>query len=163
MSSGGSISTGTDKESSLIESLMKKVDSYKQQIREFQDLRSSIVKVSGKNSVRKLKQKCLTASDRLNATEISHWFRECLWPHVKLMPNKWHRWSENPKSICQRILSVIGVPSGFTDEGYWTQIALIIANDKLCALRSNTKQAMYSQFKGMLPSLHYDLITISAN
>ena len=62
MSSGGSISTGTDKES-LIESLMKTVDSYKQQIREFQDLRSSIVKVTGKNSVQKLKQKCLTASD----------------------------------------------------------------------------------------------------
>jgi hypothetical protein len=148
MSSGGSISAGTDMESSLIESLMKKVHNYEQQIREFQDLRSSIVKVPGKNSVRKLKTKCMTASDRLNATEISHWFRECLWPHVKLMPNKWHKWSDNPKSICQRILSVIGVPSGFTEEGYWTQIALIIANDKLCALRSNTKQAMYSQFKG---------------
>ena len=102
-------------ESSLIESLMKKVHNYEQQIREFQDLRSSIVKVSGKNSVRKLKTKCMTASDRLNATEISHWFRECLWPHVKLMPNKWHKWSDNPKSICQHILSVIGVPSGFTE------------------------------------------------
>ena len=115
---------------------------------EFQDLRLSIVKVTGKNSVRKLKTQCLSASDRINATEISHWLRECLWPHVKIMPERWHKWSENSKSICQRILTVIGVPRGFTNEEYWTGVALSIANEKLCALRSNTKQAMFSQFKG---------------
>jgi hypothetical protein len=143
-----SISTVTDKDL-LIESLQSQVDSFKRQIEEFQDLRLLIVKVTGKNTVRKLKTQCLTASDRINATEISHWFRECLWPHVKLLPHSWHKWSEHPKSICQRVLSVIGVPNGFTHEEYWSSIALSIANEKLCAMRSNTKQAMFSQFKGI--------------
>jgi len=41
------------------------------------------------------------------------------------------------------------VPNGFTHEEYWCSIALSIANEKLCALRSNTKQAMFVQFKGI--------------
>lgn len=142
-----SISTESDKDA-LIESLQIQVDDFKRQVEEFQDLRMSIVKVTGKNSVRKLKTKCLSASDMINAKEISHWLRECLWPHVKIMPERWHKWSENAKSVCQRVLSVIGVPRGFTREDYWTGVALSIANEKLCALRSNTKQAMFSQFKG---------------
>lgn len=76
----------------------------------------------------KLKPQCLTVSDRINATEISHWFCTFLWPHVNLMPNKWHKWSKHPKSICQHILSVIGVPNGFTQYGYWSHMALSIAN-----------------------------------
>ncbi len=142
-----SISTESDKDA-LIESLQIQVDDFKRQVEEFQDLRMSIVKVTGKNSVRKLKTKCLSASDMINAKEISHWLRECLWPHVKIMPERWHKWSKNAKSVCQRFLSVIGVPRGFTREDYWTGVALSIANEKLCALRSNTKQAMFSQFKG---------------
>jgi hypothetical protein len=126
------------------------VDDFKRQVEEFQDLRLSIVKVTGKNSMRKVKSQCLTASDRINATEISHWLRKCLWPHVKIMPDRWHKWSEHPKSICQRVLAMIGVPRGFTKEEYWTRVALSIANEKLCALRSNTKQAMFSQFKGIV-------------
>jgi hypothetical protein len=145
--STSSISTESDKDA-LIESWQIKVDDFKRQVEEFQDLRMSIVKVTGKNSVRKLKTKCLSASDMINAKDISHWLRECLWPHVKIMPERWHKWSENAKSVCQRILSVIGVPRGFTREDYWTGVALSIANEKLCALRSNTKQAMFSQFKG---------------
>jgi hypothetical protein len=101
---------------------------------EFQDLWQSIVKVTGKNTVQKLKPQVLTMSNRINATEISHWLCKCLWPHVKIMPNKWHKWSKHPKSICQRILSVIGVPNSFTNEGYWLQIALSITNKKICAL-----------------------------
>ena len=143
------ISTVTDKDV-LIESLQIQVDNFKRQVEEFQDLRLSIVKVTGKNSMRKVKSQCLTASDRINATEISHWLRECLWPHVKIMPDRWHKWSEHPKSICQRILAMIGVPRGFTNEEYWTRVALSIANEKLCAMRSNTKQAMFSQFKGIV-------------
>jgi hypothetical protein len=141
-----SVSTINNNES--IEGLQSQIEEYRRQIREFQDLRQSIVKVTGKNCMRKIKPQLLTASDRINATEIGHWLRECLWPHVKIMPPKWHKWSEHPKSICQRILSVIGVPHGFTNEEYWSQIALSLANEKNCALRSNTKQAMFSQFKG---------------
>jgi len=41
------------------------------------------------------------------------------------------------------------VPNGFTHEEYWLSIALSIANEKICAMRSNTKQAMFGQFKGI--------------
>lgn len=144
----------------LIESLQQELDSLKRQVGEFQDLRMSIVKVNGKNSVKRLKSRLLTTSDRLNASEISHWMRECLWPHVKLMPDRWHKWSENPKSICQRILAVIGVPNGFTHEDYWNGVTRSIANEKLCALRSNTKQAMFVQFKGDVKMCASTVITL---
>jgi len=144
----------------LIETLQNELVLLKRQVGEFQDLRMSIVKVNGKNSVKRLKARLLTTSDRLNASEISHWFRECLWPHVKLMPDQWHKWSENPKSICQRVLAVIGVPTGFTQEDYWMGVARSIANEKLCALRSNTKQAMFVQFKGNI-ALYAFLIIVN--
>ncbi len=79
----------------------------------------SVIKVSGKNGVRKLKDKYLTTSNKVNANEISYFLRNSLWPHVKLMPEKWHKWNNNPNSICQRIMSVVGMPSGFTKEDYW--------------------------------------------
>jgi len=103
----------------------------------------------GKNGMRKLKSKVLTASDKLNGYEIGDWLCRVLWPHVKLMPEKWHKWSENPKSICQHILNAIGVLKGFTKEEYWLGVARTMTNDKLCAMRSNMKQAMFEQFKGM--------------
>lgn len=137
-----------DEKDALIESLKNELVTLKRQVGEFQDLRMSIVKVTGKNSMKKMKEKVMTSSDRLNASEISHWFRECLWPHVKLMPEQWHKWSENPRSICQRVMAVIGVPTGCSNEDYWLGVARSIANEKLCALRSNTKQAMFGQFKG---------------
>ena len=110
----------------------------------------SVIKVTGKNGVRKLKDKYLTTSDKVNANEISYFLRNSLWPHVKLMPEKWHKWNKNPKSICQRIMSVVGVPSGFTKEDYWMGVVRSLANDKLCAMRSNMKQGLFNQFKGMI-------------
>jgi hypothetical protein len=68
---------------------------------------------------------------------------------LSLCRKKWHKWSENPKSICQRILNAIGVLKGFTKEEYWLGVARTMTNDKLCAMRSNMKQAMFEQFKGM--------------
>jgi hypothetical protein len=65
------------------------------------------------------------------------------------MPEKWHKWSENPKSISQCIVNAIGVPKGFTKEDYWLGVAqTIMTNDKLCAMRLNMKQTMFGQFKG---------------
>lgn len=137
-----------DEKDDLIESLQEEFRLLRRQVGEFNDLRFSVVKVTGKNSIRKLKTRVLTSSDKLNAHEIGHWLRESLWPHVKMMPDKWHKWSEHPKSICQRIMSVVGVPKGCTVEEYWLSVARTAANDKLCALRSNTKQSMFTQFKG---------------
>jgi hypothetical protein len=40
-------------------------------------------------------------------------------------------------SICQRIMLVVGLPSGFTPTDYWIGVAQSLASDKLCAMRSN--------------------------
>jgi len=47
-----------------------------------------VIKTTGKNGVRKLKDKYLTTTDKVNANEIAYLLRENLWPHVKLMPKK---------------------------------------------------------------------------
>ena len=50
----------------LIDSLQEELALLGRQVGEFNDLRLSIVKVSGKNAVRKLKSKVMTSSDRVN-------------------------------------------------------------------------------------------------
>jgi len=60
---------GSDKDA-LIESLRAELSVLEKQVGEFNDLRLSIVKVAGKNGVRKLKSKVLTSSDRLNGYHI---------------------------------------------------------------------------------------------
>ena len=149
--SGGTndVSTKSNEEKDdLIVSLQRELGMLKGQVKEFNDLRLSIIKVTGKNGVRKSKDKYLTTSDKVNANEIAYFLRERVWPHVKLMPEKWHKWSENPKSICQRIMAVVGLPSGFTQEDYWMGVAQSLANEKLCAMRANMKQGLFNQFKG---------------
>jgi hypothetical protein len=132
----------------LIETLQGSLSMLEKQVEEFNDLRLSIVKVTGKNGVRKLKSKVMTSSNRLNGYHISEYLRKVLWPNVKMMPPKWEKWSDNPRSICQRILGTIGVPRQVTKEEYWLGVGATMANDKLCAMRSNVKQTMYKQFKG---------------
>ena len=143
-------SNNVEEKDAIIESLQRELGMLKEQVEEFNDLRMSVIKVTGKNGVRKLKDKYLTTSDKVNANEISYFLRNSIWPHVKLMPEKWHKWNDNPKSICQRIMSVVGVPSGFTKEDYWMGVVRSLANDKLCAMRSNMKQGLFNQFKGMI-------------
>ena len=71
----------------------------KEKIEEFNDLWKSVIKATGKNSVRKLKDKYSTTNDKVNGNEISYFLRETIWPHVKMMPENWHKWSDNSKSI----------------------------------------------------------------
>ena len=132
----------------LIDHLRDELTTLGRQVEEFQDLRMSMVKESGKNGVRKLKSKALTTSDRVNGHCIGTFLRKVLWPDIKMMPLKWQKWSKNTRSICQRILSSVGVPRGVTDENYWSSVAVSIANDKLCAMRSNMKQALFDRFVG---------------
>jgi hypothetical protein len=117
------MSTMGDEKDELIGSLQEEVRLLRRQVGEFNNLHFSVVKVTGKNSIRKLKMKVLTSSDKLNAHEIDNWLCESLWPHVKMIPDKWHKWSEHPKSICQCIMSVVGVPKGCTMEEYWLSVA----------------------------------------
>jgi len=103
----------------LIQTLQQEVEVLKDQVEEFNNLWNSVLKSKGKNGVRKLKEKYLITNDKVNDNEISYFLRETIWPHVKMMPEKWHKWSNNSKSICQRIMSIVGLPSGFIPEDYW--------------------------------------------
>ncbi len=126
LASGGTkdISTISNEEKDeMIISLQQELDMLREQVEEFNDLRMSVIKTTGKNGVRKLKDQYLTISDKVNANEIAYLLRENLWPHVKLMPEKWHKWSENSRSICQRIMAIVGLPSGFTPKDYWMGVA----------------------------------------
>ena len=121
--------TTEDDKDALIETLQGSLSVLEKQVEEFNDLRLSIVKVTGKNGVRKLKSKVMTSSDRLNGYHIGEYLRKVLWPNVKMMPPKWEKWSNNPKSICQRILGTIGVPRQVTKEEYWLGVGTTMAND----------------------------------
>jgi hypothetical protein len=46
-------------------------------------------------------------------------------------------------------MAIVGMPSGFTPKDYWMGVARSLANEKLCAMRSNIKQSLLHQFKGM--------------
>ena len=105
-----------DKKDALIDALQKELGELKAQVGKFNDLRMSLVKVTGQNGVCKLKDKYLTTSDKVNASKIAYELQFSLWPHVKLMEEKWHKWSKYPKSICQRLMLAVGVPIGFTSE-----------------------------------------------
>ncbi len=138
-----------DEKDKLIKSLQQELDMLREQVREFNNLWMPVIKTTGKNAVRKLKDKYLTTTDKVNANEIAYLLRENLWPRVKLMPKKWHKWSENSKSIWQCIMAIVGLPSGFTPKDYWMGVAQSLANKKLCAMRSNIKHSLFHQFKGM--------------
>jgi hypothetical protein len=143
-------SHNVEEKDAIIKSLQRELGMLKEQVEEFNDLQMLVIKVTGKNGVRKLKDKYLTTSGKVNANKISYFLHNSIWPHVKLMPEKWHKWNDNPKSICQQIMSVVGVPSRFTKEDYWMGVVRSLANDELCAMRSNMKQGLFNQFKGMI-------------
>ena len=75
----------------LIISLQQELEMLREQVEEFNNLWMSVIKTAGKHGVRKLKDKYLTTTGKVNANEIAYLLRENLWPHVKLMPQKWHK------------------------------------------------------------------------
>ena len=83
----------------LIDLLEQELGELKAQVGEFNNLHMLLVKVTDKNRMHKLKDNYLTTSDKVNTSKIAHVLRVSLWPHVKLMPEKWHKWSKHPKSI----------------------------------------------------------------
>ncbi len=66
----------------MIKSLQQELEMLREQLGEFNNLRMSVIKTTGKNGVRKLKEKYLTTTDKVNANEIAYLLRENLWPHV---------------------------------------------------------------------------------
>ncbi len=87
-------SHNVEEKDAIIELLQWEFGMLKEQVEEFNNLQMLVIKVTGKNGVRKLKEKYLTTSDKVNANEISYFLCNSIWPHVKLMPEKWHKWNK---------------------------------------------------------------------
>ena len=56
----------------VIQFLQQELEILKEQVEEFNDLWKSVIKATGKNGVRKLKDKYLTTNDKVNGNEISY-------------------------------------------------------------------------------------------
>ena len=72
----------------MIKSLQQELGILREQVGEFNNLCMSVIKTTGKNGVRKLKDKYLTTTDKVNANEITYLLRENLWPHVNSLTAK---------------------------------------------------------------------------
>ncbi len=83
MSSIGLTSGGTrdislisnEEKDELIISLQQKLEMLREQLGELNNLWMSVIKTTGKNGVRKLKDKHLTTTDKVNANEIAFLLR----------------------------------------------------------------------------------------
>jgi len=84
----------------LIQSLQQEFEILKEHVTEFNNLQMLVIKAREENGVRKLKDKYLTTTSKVNGNVIAYFLRESLWPHVKSMPKKWYKWSNNNRSIC---------------------------------------------------------------
>jgi hypothetical protein len=124
---------GGDKDA-LIESLREELSVLEKQVGEFNDLLClSIMKVTGKIYVRKLKLKVLTSSDWLNEYHIGEYIHKVLWPDVKMMPTKWEREQES-KEYLSAYSQCVRVPHQGTKEEYWSGVGATMVNNKLCAI-----------------------------
>ena len=54
----------------MIQSLQQELEKLRERVEEFNDLWMLAIKTTGKNGVRKLKEKYLTTTDKVNANEI---------------------------------------------------------------------------------------------
>lgn len=118
-------------------------------LHEYDTMRLSQTKNSGKNATRKMKESLLTPGDNMNVAQINHYLKDVLFPHIKMLPRGWANWNTNPRSICQRLMKVIAVPHGMTPQQYWESVVTLVANDKSCSMRANVKQDMLNQYKGI--------------
>ena len=77
LASGGThdiYTISNEEKDQLIQTLQQEVDTLKDQEEEFNNLWNSVIKATGKNGVRKLKDNYLTTNDKVNAHEISYFF-----------------------------------------------------------------------------------------
>ena len=90
-----------------------------------------------------------TATDRLNLSYMRDYIKDKLWPRIKILPPKYHKYSENEKSISQRVLSVVTLPPGTSMKMYFVQILVGELNNKYGSLKSNMVEVFKKQYAGM--------------
>ena len=104
--------------------------------------------IKGKNNARKSRKYELSGTDSWNATIISSYIRETIWPSNKILPGLWAKWIEDERSLSQQIMKKITLPQGISGKEYWENFLVGITNDKFCSLRSNLKQGLFVQYEG---------------
>ena len=104
--------------------------------------------IKGKNNARKSRKYDLSGTDSWNATIISSYIRETVWPSNKILPGLWAKWIEDERSLSQQIMKKITLPPGISGKEYWENFLVGITNDKFCSLRSNLKQSLFVQYEG---------------
>ena len=104
--------------------------------------------IKGKNTARKSRKYELSGTDSWNATIISSYIRETIWPSNKILPGLWAKWIEDDRSLSQQLMKKITLPKGISGKEYWENFLVGIANDKFCSLQSNLKQGLFAQYEG---------------
>ena len=116
--------------------------------KEIQDLRSLLNqrrKNRGKNRVRRKDN--MSGLDRLNVREVNHYIKKVSYPYLKILPKKWMKYSDHPKTMCCRVMSKVEVPKGLTKQIYWEETIRPLVNEKCGALKANFKEACKIQYR----------------
>ena len=56
----------------------------------------------------------MSSLDRLNVREVNHFIKKVSYPYLKILPKKWMKYSEHPKTMCFRVMAKVEVPNGLT-------------------------------------------------
>ena len=90
-----------------------------------------------------------TATDKLNLSYMRDYVKDKLYPRIKILLPKFYKYSENKKSISQRVLSVVTLPPGTSMKMYYVQILVGEISIKYGALKSNMIEQFKKQYAGM--------------
>ena len=86
-------------------------------------------------------------TDYMNDDNIIKFCQLTVYPHYKILPMGWDRYSGNhPKTLCYKVINVIRVPNGIKKEWYWFNRVVPIMNKKFIDMRSNTRGACRKQY-----------------
>ena len=58
------------------------------------------------------------------------------------------KYSNNEKSLCGRIMKLIGVPEMTDPKTYWENMVCPMINEKWCTVRANVKESIRIQYLG---------------
>jgi len=102
----------------------------------------------GKNKTRK-KKETQTLTDKMNCSHVCQYWKKTVWPHIKILDNRWPNWSTREGTTCMRVMKLVTVPALTTPQEYWRDTVCGFINDKICALRSSLKEEVKKQYNGM--------------
>ena len=103
-------------------------------------------KGTGKHAMTKRKRIGMTTTDLVNYSNVNHYLKRHFWPFPKLLLKSWTKYSNNKKSVCTRVISIVAVPVGISRQDYWNHHVVMMVNTKYCNLRSNVKERVHKQY-----------------